>query len=568
MNAVAFHNRADWNLVKRRSVLGRLLTAVLVAVPGVLWLAMPAGAQTDTAPLPSKAPPSIYYGPDGKPLPGSVVGDPAAPKPGTPTPGTVPPAQPPATKPAPGTGPVPSVPGGFVFTPPALAAAANAAKTELEGAVSARDKAKNTVAVAKEEKAKAEDNEKAAGEARQQADNRRSQAEDEVAKARTRLAEAAVSTYVGRPDRAATESAARAYIADDVQLSSAAVRAVRQRYVEAVEVEKQAGTKAGEAAKAQEKAAGVIPITQQQVNETEAKLTATEAEINRLTTIQRAASDELTAAENEIKIMITLDQQAQASKVAGGTGGTGDRTPSVLGDSVMTASDIAAWYRTLGHTERTTEPMDRVAAYYLHESKVLGVRADLAYAQAMLETGGFTSPLTAQSNYAGIGACDSCATGYGYTGAQLGVRAQIQLLRAYADPSITSAGFGYPAVKTQPETLGVRGCCDTWGRLTGVWATDSAYGPKIMEIYHRMLTFTIAKRLAAQPGDYKARQEARAKIEAGQLPAPTGGAGTPPGPAAGAKPAPGVPGPPAPGAGTGLPTGSVNSIPKVPTAKP
>ncbi len=39
------------------------------------------------------------------------------------------------------------------------------------------------------------------------------------------------------------------------------------------------------------------------------------------------------------------------------------------------------------------------------------------------------------NNFAGIGACDSCAGGDRFANAREGVRAQIQLLRFYADPT-------------------------------------------------------------------------------------------------------------------------------------
>ena len=68
--------------------------------------------------------------------------------------------------------------------------------------------------------------------------------------------------------------------------------------------------------------------------------------------------------------------------------------------------------------------------FYLSEGLAEGVRGDIAFAQAMVETGAFTSPLTRHNNFAGIGTCDSCATGYDFESPQLGVRAQMQLLHA------------------------------------------------------------------------------------------------------------------------------------------
>ena len=35
----------------------------------------------------------------------------------------------------------------------------------------------------------------------------------------------------------------------------------------------------------------------------------------------------------------------------------------------------------------------------------------------------------------------------------------------------------------------MRGCCPTWNKLTGTWATDPNYGPKIMTVYLSMLQY-------------------------------------------------------------------------------
>ena len=66
------------------------------------------------------------------------------------------------------------------------------------------------------------------------------------------------------------------------------------------------------------------------------------------------------------------------------------------------------------------------------EGQAEGVRGDLAFAQSIVETASFG--VAAGSNYSGIGVCDSCTGGYAFPTPLDGVRAQIQLLRNYADP--------------------------------------------------------------------------------------------------------------------------------------
>jgi len=174
--------------------------------------------------------------------------------------------------------------------------------------------------------------------------------------------------------------------------------------------------------------------------------------------------------------------------------------PLVQGPSRLTAEEIAAWFRSTGRVENTTVPIEELARMYLEEGRDEGVRGDIAFAQSILETGGFHfasggKVLTAaDNNFAGIGACDSCARGWSFAGARLGVRQQVQLLRAYADRGLTSAALAHPPVRSRPELLGVRGCCEGWLGLDGVWATGAGYGERILQIYSAMARYALVRR--------------------------------------------------------------------------
>jgi N-acetylmuramoyl-L-alanine amidase len=81
--------------------------------------------------------------------------------------------------------------------------------------------------------------------------------------------------------------------------------------------------------------------------------------------------------------------------------------------------------------------LEELAEYYIEEAAIEGVRADVAWAQAIKETGFFAYGgivLPEQNNYAGIGALNGNAEGQAATfpSPQIGVRAQIQHLKAYA----------------------------------------------------------------------------------------------------------------------------------------
>ena len=168
--------------------------------------------------------------------------------------------------------------------------------------------------------------------------------------------------------------------------------------------------------------------------------------------------------------------------------------PSILGQSLLSAGDLAAWFASTGHTANTTVPIDQLAADYQTAGAATGVRFDVAFAQSVVETGFFSFPAGGQltpadNNFAGIGACDSCAHGWHFPDAQTGVSAQLQLLEAYASPK--------PVPTPLIGSVGVGGCCPNWMALAGKWASSTVYGISIMTIYQQMLAWAIPQHLTA-----------------------------------------------------------------------
>ncbi len=168
---------------------------------------------------------------------------------------------------------------------------------------------------------------------------------------------------------------------------------------------------------------------------------------------------------------------------------------SIEGDSAFTAAELSQWFTAQGRSSQATVPIDQLTGFYISEGQAEGVRGDMAFAQAMVETGSFSNPDTISlNNFAGIGHCDSCASGFDFKTAQLGVRGQIQLLKSYAEKTPTYAN---PLV--DPRLVGPAGCCQTWTQLTKTWASDPNYGPKILGVYQGMLEWLLKVR-AAEPG--------------------------------------------------------------------
>ncbi len=109
-------------------------------------------------------------------------------------------------------------------------------------------------------------------------------------------------------------------------------------------------------------------------------------------------------------------------------------TITIMGDSELTGEEIAAWFDARGvHYQLSGDTtIADLAGMFVEEGQAEHVRGDIAFAQAILETGSFGH--ARDNNYGGIGACDSCNGEITFPTPRDGVRGQIQMLRNFADP--------------------------------------------------------------------------------------------------------------------------------------
>lgn len=173
-----------------------------------------------------------------------------------------------------------------------------------------------------------------------------------------------------------------------------------------------------------------------------------------------------------------------------------DGTPSILGTSTLDVADLRAWWRSSGRGQppRLGTAIDDLIALYLSEGTAEGVRGDLALAQAVLETGYFTSADTAINNYAGIGHFDGEASGSGFRDPLVGVRAHIQLLKKFAIGNDTSLAHDDVAPEAGASAA-------TWGALAGTWASAGNYWSSLSAVYDSMLGDTAVRGSDASPGE-------------------------------------------------------------------
>lgn len=163
---------------------------------------------------------------------------------------------------------------------------------------------------------------------------------------------------------------------------------------------------------------------------------------------------------------------------------------SIIGLPRLTAEDLAGWFAQSPYRPRVATPMADYARWFIEEGRAEGIRGDIAFAQAVLETGGFANTdSVVGNNFSGIGHYDNLPLGWTFPSPRLGVRAQIQLLKSYA---VKKPAYANPLV--DKRLRGPAGCCQTWGDLTTVWATDPTYGPKVMLLYTSLVDFALKRR--------------------------------------------------------------------------
>jgi len=170
--------------------------------------------------------------------------------------------------------------------------------------------------------------------------------------------------------------------------------------------------------------------------------------------------------------------------------GTPDAVP-VMGCSRLTVDQIVSWFNSQSRPAYAASvPIDQLVQYFVNEGWDENVRGDIAFAQAIIETGWFSFPgivPASANNFAGLGATQP-GTFAVFPDAQTGVRAQIQHLRAYADATVTVDTLHHPLVDPRFDYVQPKGKAPYWNQFgNGIWAASSTYATSILNLYTRML---------------------------------------------------------------------------------
>jgi len=158
----------------------------------------------------------------------------------------------------------------------------------------------------------------------------------------------------------------------------------------------------------------------------------------------------------------------------------------LLDQGQLTAEELAAYFLSR-NSEEDPEHILQFAQYYIDEAFLEGINSDVAFAQMCLETGflrfgGLVQPEF--HNYCGLGAMDAEHPGEVFETEELGVRAHIQHLQAYATKEETQLNGELidPRYNWVHKTKYVE---DIYG-LAGTWATDPLYGQKLETVLNNM----------------------------------------------------------------------------------
>lgn len=133
---------------------------------------------------------------------------------------------------------------------------------------------------------------------------------------------------------------------------------------------------------------------------------------------------------------------------------------------------------------------EEIVAYYYEEGEREGIRPDVAFAQALKETGFFRyggDVIPEQNNYCGLGTTGGGVKGEFFATAQMGVRAHIQHLLAYSSTRRPLTPIIDPRYDIVRNAYGTR-TLGNWQDLNGRWAVPgNYYGQEILSMFKAIL---------------------------------------------------------------------------------
>lgn len=176
----------------------------------------------------------------------------------------------------------------------------------------------------------------------------------------------------------------------------------------------------------------------------------------------------------------------------------------IMGSPRVSAAQMASWYHRQGKNYDTdyarygAATIEQFCQILYEEATTEGVRPEIVFSQAMKETGwlyfgGMVS--WDKCNFCGLGATDNSGGKYvadfgvyGKDGVRMGLRAQVQHLKAYASPKAATT-LKNPLIDPRFNLVSPHGKAPQVMGLSGTWASGSEYGPSLQGMINELLTF-------------------------------------------------------------------------------
>ncbi len=162
----------------------------------------------------------------------------------------------------------------------------------------------------------------------------------------------------------------------------------------------------------------------------------------------------------------------------------------ILGGPMATEAQCVNYLLNIHPAPNISVTPEELVSYSYQEATREGVRPDVAFAQALHETGNFSYGGTVtpdQNNYCGLGTTSATVQGGYFPSAQIGVRAHIQHLMAYATTRQPSEEIVDPRYSMVRDIYGSM-TLPHWIDLNGRWAVPgNTYGQRIMNIFQQIL---------------------------------------------------------------------------------
>ncbi len=160
----------------------------------------------------------------------------------------------------------------------------------------------------------------------------------------------------------------------------------------------------------------------------------------------------------------------------------------IMGGAVATQEQCVRYLLKHNPNPKLNVSPQELVSYYYEEGNRTGIRPDIAFAQALKETGYFRyggTVIPAQNNYCGLGTTSATVQGAYFATPRLGVKAHIQHLLAYASVEPPQDNIVDPRYDLVRQSYGSN-TLTQWKDLNGRWAVPGVgYGQSILEDYYQ-----------------------------------------------------------------------------------